>query len=76
MNNQKAPGQSFPAIIKRITTTDEGRVQIVIDAQTDNVEVVKAVLDMQRKGVLVQFMPIQGGLFDEISPSEAPSRAR
>ena len=76
MNNPKAPGQSFPAIIKRITTTDEGRVQIVIDAQTDNVEIVKAVLDMQREGVIVQFMPILGGLFDEISPAEAPSRAR
>lgn len=76
MNNTKAPGQSFPAIIKRITTTDEGRVQIVIDAQTENVEIVKAVLDMQREGVIVQFMPILGGLFDEISPAKAPSRAR
>lgn len=64
MNNPKATGQSFPAIIKRITTTDEGRVQIVIDAQTDNVEVVKAVLDMQREGVVVRFMPAQQKLFD------------
>ena len=64
MNNPKAPGQSFPAIIKRITTTDEGRVQIVIEAQTDNVEVVKDVLDMQREGVIVGFVPAQRGLFD------------
>lgn len=65
MNNVKATGQSFPAIIRRITTTDEGRVQIVIDAQTDNVEVVKSVLDMQREGVIVTFVPAQQGLFDD-----------
>ena len=64
MNNPKATGQSFPAIIKRITTTDEGRVQIVIDAQTNNVEVVKSVLEMQREGVIVSFVPAQQGLFD------------
>lgn len=64
MNNLTEAGQSFPAIIKRITTTDEGRVQIVIDAQTDNVEVVKRVLDMQREGVIVSFVPAQQGLFD------------
>lgn len=64
MNNPNTAGQSFPAIIKRITTTDEGRVQIVIDAQTDNVEVVKSVLDMQRAGVIVSFVPAQQGLFD------------
>lgn len=64
MNNPKTAGQSFPAIIKRITTTDEGRVQIVIDAQTDNVDVVKRVLDMQRAGVIVSFVPAQQELFD------------
>lgn len=77
MKKPQNMGQSFPAIIRRITTTDEGRVQIVIDAQSDDVEIVKGVLDMQRRGVLAQFVPMQGGLFDdEISPAEAPSRAR
>lgn len=64
MNNPTATGQSFPAIIKRITTTDDGRVQIVIDAQTNNVEVVKTILEMQREGVIVSFVPAQQGLFD------------
>lgn len=76
MNKPQFPGPSFPAIIRRITTTDEGRVQIVIDAQTDDVDVVKSLLDMQRRGVIAQFAPMQGDLFDdEISPAQAPSRA-
>ena len=77
MNKPQFPEPSFPAIIRRITTTDEGRVQIVIDAQTDDVDVVKELLDMQRRGVLAQFVPLQGELFDdEISPAETASRAR
>jgi len=71
-------GETFPAIIRRITTTDEGRVQILIDAQTDEVGVVQSLFDMQRRGVIVGIEPAQRELFDddEISPAEAPSRAR
>ena len=65
MNNPKATGQSFPAIIKRITTTDEGRVQILIDAQTDDVGVVQSLFNLQRRGVIVGIEPAQKELFDD-----------
>ena len=70
--------ETFPAIIRRITTTDEGRVQILIDAQTDEVGVVQSLFDMQRRGVIVWIEPAQRELFDddEISQAKAPSRAR
>lgn len=61
----QANGKSFPAIIKRITTTDDGRVQILIDAQTDDMRVVQHLFDMQRRGVIVSFAPAQQGLLDD-----------
>lgn len=78
MDKPHVSGETFPAIIRRITTTDEGRVQILIDAQTDEVSVVQSLFDMQRRGVIVGIEPAQRELFDddEISPAEAPSRAR
>lgn len=58
-------GETFPAIIRRITTTDEGRVQILIDAQTDEVGVVQSLFNLQRRGVIVGIEPAQKELFDD-----------
>ena len=58
-------GETFPAIIRRITTTDEGRVQILIDAQTDDVGVVQSLFNLQRRGVIVGIEPAQKELFDD-----------
>jgi hypothetical protein len=58
----------LPATIKRITTTEEGAIQIVFESKildADHLRKARELLGLQRSGnVLVSIEPIQQDLFD------------
>lgn len=68
--------RDFPVTIKRITTTDGGQLQLVLEAQSldgESLAQVQRMLELQRGTSLLTLEPSQGSLFGEVSaPEEAP----
>ena len=73
-----APVADFPVLIKRITTTDEGRLQIVLEAQGIDLQTlpqVQAMLELQQGAALLTLQPAQRALFgDDVPPTQASPR--
>lgn len=60
------PVQELPTRVKKVVTTDEGKLQVVLEAESlsdDAVEKVKGLLSIQQGMVLATFEPAQGDLF-------------
>jgi len=71
--------RDFPVTIKRITTTDDGRLQLVLEAQSmdgESIAQVQRMLELQRDTSLLTLEPAQGSLFSEIPETEAAPRAQ
>jgi len=71
--------RDFPVTIKRIVTTDDGRIQIVIEAESLDVESraqAHRLLELQRGTALLTLCPSQAGLFDEVSATEKAPGAK
>ncbi len=69
--------RDFPVTIKRITTTDEGRLQLVMEAQSldgESLAQVQRMLELQRGTSLLTLESAQGSLILEVSETEAASR--
>ena len=68
------PVADFTAVIRRITTTDESKLQLVLEsAGLDSAAIaqVQRMLELQRGTVLLTLTSAQGGLFDEVPPPQA-----
>jgi len=68
------PVADFTAVIKRITTTDESKLQLVIESaglDAAAIAQVQRMLELQRGTVLLTLTSAQGGLFDEVPPPQA-----
>jgi hypothetical protein len=69
--------RDFPVTIKRIITTDEGRLQLVMEAQSldgENLAQVQRMLELQRGTSLLTLESSQGSLFSEVPAPEKASR--
>jgi len=75
--NGAAEVRDFPVTIKRITTTDEGRLQLVMEAQSldgESMAQVQRMLELQRGTSLLTLESAQGNLFGEVPETEAAPR--
>jgi hypothetical protein len=71
--------RDFPVTIRRITTTDDGRLQLVLEAQSldaENLAQVQRMLELQRGTSLLTLESAQGNLFDEVPATEKAPRAQ
>jgi len=62
------PVRDLPARVKKITTTDEGRLQIVLEAESlgdQTIPKVQELLWLQQERVTASFAAVQGDLFAE-----------
>lgn len=56
----------LPAMVRKITTTAEGKLQVIIEADaldSETISKVKGLLEMQQGLTLIDFTPAQGDLF-------------
>ncbi len=68
------PVADFTAVIKRITTTDESKLQLVLESaglDAAAIAQVQRMLELQRGTVLLTLASAQSGLFDEVPPAQA-----
>ncbi|PWB39217.1 MAG: hypothetical protein C3F19_17205 [Rhodocyclales bacterium] len=68
------PVADFTAVIKRITTTDESKLQLVLESaglDAAAIAQVQRMLELQRGTVLLTLASAQSGLFDEVPPPQA-----
>jgi len=59
--------ENLSARVKKITTTDEGKLQVVLESEhmsDDQIAKVQDLLQLQQDLVLVNFQPVQGDLFN------------
>jgi hypothetical protein len=69
--------RDFPVTIKRITTTDDGRLQLVMEAQSlddESLAKVRRMLELQRGTSLLTLESAQGSLFVEVPTTEKAPR--
>ena len=59
--------EQLPAKIKKMVTTDEGKLQITLEADaldTETIQKIKGLLEMQQGLTLIDFTPTQADLFN------------